>query len=115
MANTDFLVGCYLCYCLYLDVSFGDKNGSVLENRASKIASDLDSAKAADAEAKSTFESYEKALADARNEAAAQAAAAMAEAKANAQAAEEPYQKLGTKIKKAGQASRYAVRSYGKS
>lgn len=78
------------------------KIGSVLENRASKIASDLESAKAADAEAKATFESYEKALADARGEAAAQAAAAMAEAKANAQAAEEALtKKLGTKIKTA--------------
>lgn len=78
------------------------KIGSVLENRASKIASDLESAKAADAEAKATFENYEKALADARGEAAAQAAAAMAEAKANAQAAEEALaKKLGTKIKTA--------------
>jgi len=78
------------------------KIGSVLENRASKIASDLESAKAADAEAKATFDSYEKALSDARNEAAAQAAAAMAEAKANAQASEEALaKKLGTKIKKA--------------
>ena len=54
------------------------KIGSVLENRASKIASDLESAKAADAEAKATFDNYEKALSDARNEAAAQAAAALA-------------------------------------
>ena len=78
------------------------KIGAVLENRASKIAADLESAKAADAEAKATFDSYEKALSDARNEAAAQAAAAMTEAKANAQAAEDALsKKLGTKIKKA--------------
>lgn len=78
------------------------KIGSVLENRAATIATDLDSAKAADAEAKATFEANEKSLSDAREAAAAQASAAMAEAKANAQAAEDELsKKLNRKVKTA--------------
>ena len=78
------------------------KIGSVLENRTATIARDLDSAKAADAEAKATFDAYEKSLADAREAAATQAAAAMAEAKANAQAAEDELsKKLNRKVKTA--------------
>lgn len=78
------------------------KIGGVLDKRAAKISADLDQAKQADAEAKSTFLSYEKALSDARGDAAAQAAAAMTEAKATAQIAEaEMAKKLGLKIKSA--------------
>ena len=78
------------------------KIGSVLENRTATITRDLDSAKAADAEAKATFDAYEKSLADAREAAATQAAAAMAEAKANAQAAEDELsKKLNRKVKTA--------------
>jgi F-type H+-transporting ATPase subunit b len=78
------------------------KIGSVLENRSATIARDLDSAKAADAEAKATFDAYEKSLADAREAAATQAAAAMAEAKANAQTAEDELsKKLNRKVKTA--------------
>ena len=78
------------------------KIGAVLEKRASTIAGDLASAKAANEEAKSTFDSYEKSLADARSAAADQASAAMAEAKANAQATEDELsKKLNRKVKTA--------------
>lgn len=78
------------------------KIGDVLDKRSATISADLDSAKQADAEAKATFEAFEKSLADARDAAAAQAAAAMAEAKANAEAAEADLaKKLSKKIKTA--------------
>ena len=73
------------------------KIGDVLDKRSATISADLDSAKQADAEAKSTFEAFEKSLADARD-----AAASMAEAKANAEAAEADLaKKLSKKIKTA--------------
>ena len=72
-----FLIGYFLIFLLV-----APSISSVLENRSTKIADDLETAKQAQDNAKDVYNSYEESLREARSQAAISAAKALEEAKA---------------------------------